>query len=225
MTHGMLAEGDHLLVGLSGGKDSYLLLETLADRKKSFRFHFDITAVHVEVKNLGINSQKDFMKDFCKRLNIPLIISEIEVDFQKDKKKAPCFVCAWNKRKEIFRIGKELRSNKLAFGHHRDDALETLLMNMVYHGSISSLPYMLSLFNNRVRLIRPLLDIYEKELEECSQFRNYKIENNTCPYNNITKRQLCHDILDDLNNRYSKAKINLFKAMSHIYDEYLPKNK
>lgn len=223
--HRMLQDGDHVLVALSGGKDSNILLETLADRKKAFPFHFNITAVHVRVMNLGMPVPPEWIKGFCRDSNIPYLEKEIEIDFKKDPKKAPCYVCSWHKRKEIFNLGRELKCNKLAFGHHRDDALQTLVMNMVYHGSISSLPYTLSMFNGRVKLIRPLMDIYEKELEEYSRHLNSGQKIVKCPYDGATRRFESRQVLDMLNGMYPKAKINIFRSMSHIFSEYLPINK
>jgi tRNA(Ile)-lysidine synthase TilS/MesJ len=223
--HQMLHGGDHLLVGLSGGKDSNILLEVLADRKKSFPFEFKITAVHVRVKNPGMPDCGDDIRRLCDELNIPLIIKEIELDLNRDSGKSACYVCSWNKRKEIFNLSRALKCNKLAFGHHRDDALETMIMNMVYHGSISSLPYVLSMFNDRVRLIRPLMDIYETELSEYSRYRYPGRNNGGCPFADVTGRNESRHILENMAGMYPKAKINLFRAMNRIYPDYLPVSK
>jgi tRNA(Ile)-lysidine synthase TilS/MesJ len=218
----MLESGDNLLVGLSGGKDSYILLETLANRKKASPFSFEMSAVHVKVQNLDYQVDLEYMKTFCEDLGVPLALREIEVDFKWDPKKAPCYVCSWHRRKEIFNFGKVIKCNKLAFGHHRDDALETLLMNMIYHGSVSSLPYTLRMFNGRVRLIRPLMDIWEKDLEEYSGYRNFSRGIKTCPYDDKTKRQAARLLIESMDKSYIKAKMNIFRSMNNIYPEYLP---
>ncbi len=221
--HELLKEGDHLLLGLSGGKDSYLLLEALAERKKAIPFKFEISAVHVKIQNALYNMDIGFMESLCTDLNIPLYIKEITPDFELDKKKAPCFVCSWHRRKEIFNLGKELNCNILAFGHHRDDALETFMMNLMYHGSISSLPYSLSMFDGRVNLIRPLMDIWEKEIIEFSDLRGYPKAEKSCPHDDQTKRRQTRKLIEQMMQNYPNSKINMFHALDNIYAEYLPK--
>ncbi len=223
--HQLLVEGDHLLLGLSGGKDSYLLLETLAERKKAMPFNFTISAIHVKVQNVLYSMDMEFMQRLCEELQIPLHIKEIAPDFEQDKKKAPCFVCSWHRRKEIFNLGKELNCNKLAFGHHRDDALETFMMNLMYHGSVSSLPYSLEMFDGRVKLIRPLMDIWEKEIAEYSTLRGYPKAEKSCPYDDQTKRRQTRKLLEQMEQNYSNSKINIFHALDNVYPEYLPKSR
>jgi len=223
--HQLLEQGDHLLVGLSGGKDSYVLLETLAERKKAIPFDFRISAVHVKVSNVLYAIEPEFMQQLCHDLEIPLYIKEITPNFEQDKKKAPCFVCSWHRRKEIFNLGKELNCNKLAFGHHRDDALETFMMNLMYHGSISSLPYSLEMFQGRVKLIRPLMDIWEKEILEYTNLRGYPEAEKSCPYDNQTKRRQTRELIEKMEQSYVNSKTNIFKALDNIYPEYLPAKK
>ena len=222
---GLLSEGDRLLIGLSGGKDSYLLLETLAERKRTFPFQIDIYAVHISLQNVLYSMDLNYMEKLCRDLNIPLYIREIAPDFEQDKKKAPCFVCSWHRRKEIFNLGKELDCNKLVFGHHRDDVLETYMMNLMYRGSISSLPYTLNMFDGRVQLIRPLLDLWEKEIAEFADLRKYPKAEKSCVYDDQTKRKQTRKLIEEMAQSYSNSKINMFHALDNIYPEYLPKSK
>lgn len=217
----LLEEGDRLLVGLSGGKDSFILLESLANRKKAFPFHFEMFAVHVSIHKAGYQVDLSYLKKFCEKLDIPLIHKTLDIELE-NQTKSPCFLCSWNRRKAIFDLSKELNCQKIAFGHHRDDALETFLMNMLYHGSISSMPYKLKMFEGRVHLIRPLLDLWNEELLEYSVLSNYKLEDKKCKFDNQTKRIFSHKILKDLHDHYPVSKQNIFNSMSNIYDEYLP---
>jgi len=139
--HSMITEGDHVLVGLSGGKDSMILLEALVERKRALPFDFKLTAAHIEALGIGYKIDREKLTRFCENLSVPLHYRTIEPDLEKDASKAACFICSWSRRKELFKLTKELKCNKLALGHHRNDAVETLLLNMIYHGSISSLPY------------------------------------------------------------------------------------
>ena len=145
-------------------------------------------------------------------------------DIQKSDK-AVCFACSWERRKAIFNLGKELNCNKLAFGHHRDDALQTFMMNLLYHGSISSLPYSLSMFEGSLNLIRPLLDIWENELISLAKFRKFEAINKSCPHEDLSKRNYTKNLINNLGDTYPTAKINMFHAMDNIYSEYLPHSK
>lgn len=219
--HSLLGDGDRLLVGLSGGKDSMILLEILAERIPALPFRVELFAVHVIPEGIGYHVNLEFLEEFCRGLGIQLIVRRIRPEIDPEIK-APCFVCSWERRKTIFNLTKELNCNKLAFGHHRDDALQTFLMNMLYHGSVSSMPYKLRMFEGRVHLVRPLLDTWEKDLALYAGYRNYSSVEKECPHDEKTKRNYTAELLDKLEKDYPKAKINMFKALDNIYGEYLP---
>lgn len=222
--HQMLEPNDRVLIALSGGKDSYILLETLAERKPHLPFPVELFAMHVVIKEVGYNNDLNYMQQLCNDLKIPLYIEEGEVDLFQNPKKAPCFVCSWHRRKLIFNKTKELNCNKLAFGHHMDDALQTYMLNLIYHGSISSMPYKLSMFENRVQLIRPLLSLEEELLVQYANERQFPKELQKCPYDKETKRAEVNLILEKIYLSHRLAKINMFRSMGKICNEYLPKN-
>ncbi len=220
--HQLLEENDRVLVGLSGGKDSLALLEILKERQKSLPFSFDIHAVHIRVIDSGYLVNEEYIRSFCSSLNIPLEIEEVEAGINKSEKKGPCFVCSWHRRKKMFDLTSKLNCNKLCFGHHREDALETLFINMLYHGSVSSLPYKLKMFDGRICLIRPLLDINEDEIADYAKIRDYKLPEKKCAFEDDSKRKYVRERIEEFNKHYPKSKINIFKAMGNIYHEYLP---
>lgn len=222
LEYSMIREGDKVLAGLSGGKDSMILLEALADRKRHFPFGFELFAIHVSAANIGYRMDTDYLAEFCNELEVPLYLEEIEVDPGPDPKKAPCFICSWNRRKRIFEKSRELDCNRVALGHHKDDAIQTVLMNMIYHGSYSSLPQKLSMFGGRIDLIRPLLFIPEKELTYYATLRGFEKQEKTCPYNNTTKRESIKELIRQMDKLNRDARRNIFRAMDNIYGEYLP---
>lgn len=220
--HSLLAEGDHILVGLSGGKDSMILLESLAERKAAVPFDFRLTAAHVEAAGIGYQIDKDKLSLFCENLNVPLHYKTIEPDLKKDTSKSACFLCSWYRRKELFNLSKELNCNKLALGHHRNDAVETLLLNMIYHGSISSLPYSLNMFEGRLKLIRPLMDLDVRMLEEYAALNDLVKVEKSCPHEDSTQRDRIAQLIKQIEGIHSKGPFNLFKSMDKIFTEYLP---
>jgi tRNA(Ile)-lysidine synthase TilS/MesJ len=218
----MIVEGDHLLVGLSGGKDSMILLEALAERQRALPFDFSLSAAHVEATGIGYKIEKERLKAFCEKLEVPLHYRTIEPDLRKDPSKAACFVCSWHRRKVLFDLTRELNCNKLALGHHRNDAIHTLLMNMIYHGSISSLPYTLKMFEGRIHLIRPMMDMDERILEDYAELNSLVKVEKSCPHEDRTQRETMSQLVKQVETLYGKGPFNIFKAMSKICEEYLP---
>jgi len=220
--HSLISEGDQVLVGLSGGKDSMILLEALAERKNAVPFEFNLMAAHVEAAGIGYEIDKEGLASFCARLGVPLHHLIIEPDIQKDPSKNICFICSWHRRKALFDLTRKLNCNKLALGHHRNDAIETLLMNMIYHGSISSLPYSLRMFEGRVHLIRPLMDLDERILEEYAGLNSLVKLEKSCPHEDRTRRENIAGLLKHVEELQGNGPYNIFKSMSKIFEEYLP---
>jgi tRNA 2-thiocytidine biosynthesis protein TtcA len=223
--HSLISDGDRVLVGLSGGKDSMILLQVLAERRTVIPFDFGIEAVHVEAKGVGYQIDIDKLISFCKGLNIPLHLRSIEPDLERDPSKTACFVCSWHRRKILFDLTGELDCNKLALGHHRNDAIETLLMNMIYHGSISSLPYSLDMFEGKIKLIRPLMDQDERMLVEYAAMNDLVKVEKSCPQEDQTRRENIREIVREIESLHGQDPFNMFKSMDKIYQEYLPLNK
>ena len=138
--YGLIEDGDHLLVGLSGGKDSLALTELLARRARIYRPRFTLTAVHVAMRNIPYSIDADYLRSFCEERGVPFVLREAEFDASTDTRKSPCFLCSWNRRKELFTAAHELGCNKIALGHHMDDILVTLLMNQTFQGAFSTMP-------------------------------------------------------------------------------------
>ncbi len=220
----MIEQNDKVLVGISGGLDSLVLLELLSNKKKYYKFDFEIKALHINILNIPYQIRKDSLSDFCSNLGIELIYVEKEIEIDESKITTnPCFICSWNRRKELFNYSKQHNFNKLALGHHKDDAVETFLMNLVYHSSISSLPANLKMFEGRMHLIRPMIYLSKEDIEKYAKIRNITTEVKTCIYDKLTNRRKMLPLIEQMQKFNPYAKDNIFKAMSNIFDEYLPK--
>jgi len=220
--HVMIQDGDHLLVGLSGGKDSMILLQALVERRSAVPFDFKITAAHVEAEGIGYEIDREKLENFCEDLQVPLHYRTIEPDLEKESSKTTCFICSWNRRKELFSLTKELNCNKLALGHHRNDAVETLLLNMIYHGSISALPYSLEMFEGRLQLIRPLMDLDERMLVEYAELNDLVKVEKSCPHEDTTRRKNINQLIKEIEKLHGMGPYNIFKSMDKVFEEYLP---
>lgn len=217
----LLQEGDHILIALSGGKDSMILLDILAARRRSLPFNVKLTAVHVLIPTIGYETDVEYLESFCRDRGVDFVLKSFDIELLENSKKSECFICSWSRRKALFELTKELNCNKLAFGHHMDDAIETLFMNMMYHGSISSMPFSLKMFNGRVHVIRPLLEVSEEELIKYAALAQYKKELKSCPFENTKRAEIKH-IIEQLNQKHRIARKNIFRSMDNQYPEYLP---
>ncbi len=220
----LIKSNDKVLVGLSGGKDSLTLLKILAERRKMLPIDYQVEAIHINVTNLPYRVNQEYLEIFCEELGVNFHFKNIEVDFSLKANKKKCFLCSWNRRKELFIFAKEHGFNKIALGHNMDDALETLVINMVYHSNISSLPCRLSMFNSAFEIIRPLIHIQNIHTQEFSKKEKFLLPEIKCPYEDKTKRAKASKIIKDLESLHPKAKLNIFNAMSNIDKIYLPFN-
>lgn len=224
-TYSLIKENDRVAVALSGGKDSLVMLETVANRRKRLPITYDVTAVHVHVKNIGYETDLNFLNRFCDELSVPLHIIETEADLERDKEKSICFICSWLRRKVLFDFVKREKCSRLAFGHHRDDAIETLIMNMISSSSISSMPPLLSMFGGEFDLIRPLILLGEDEIVEYAKLRNYPPQVKKCPHGDDTRRADAKRLIVEMEKIDKNARQNIYSAMSNIHSEYLPPAK
>ncbi len=220
--YSLIAGGDRVAVALSGGKDSLALLETIARRRRRLPVTYELFAVHVFISNIGYESDVRFMESFCESLDVPFRLIEMEVDLTKDETKSRCFVCSWHRRKALFSFAEEMHCGKLAFGHHMDDAIETLFMNMIYNGTMSSLPPCLPMFEGNLQVIRPLILLEKKEIDKYAGIREFPSELKRCPYSDDTARIRAREMIENMTSSDSVIKKNIFRSMSNIHGEYLP---
>lgn len=220
--YNLIQDGDRIMIGVSGGKDSMTLLSALATRRRFSKENYEIVAVHIDVENVPYSIDQEYIANFCNEQNIEFIIEKITVDFEKDPGKSHCFVCSWHRRKRLFELTRIHNCNKLALGHHLDDAVETLIINMCYHGSISSMPASLKMFNGRIDLIRPLILLTNQEIRRFATIMAFPSEKENCPYEDKTKRNQAGEIIREMEKRFKPARKSIFKSMQKIFIEYLP---
>jgi len=228
LKHEMLAEGDRVLVGVSGGADSLTLLKLLTGPLLFVPKPEFIVAVYVDMGFEGLNGDqpKQLEKYFreegytyhIERTNIgPLAHSDY------NRKASPCFLCSRLRRKRLFELARDYRCNKLALAHNKDDVIETFLLNIFFGREISTMiPYQ-TYFNGEFNLIRPLAYIEESLLKKFARETELPILENPCPTAKNTKRQYIKDLIKKLNEDHRGLKENIFKAMKHVKPDYLLK--
>lgn len=196
VTYKLLEDDDHVLVGLSGGKDSLLLTELLAKRARIAHPRFRVEAVHVRMENVSYETSTGYLERFCEELGVPLHI--VTTRFEESSEKPACFLCSWYRRKQLFNLAQELGCNKIALGHHRDDIIHTTIMNLVYQGRFGTMPALLRMRKMPLSVIRPLCLIEESDIRRYAELRGYEKQLKHCPYEHDTQRtaiaQLCHEM-------------------------------
>lgn len=220
--YGLIEEGDKILVGLSGGKDSLALLELLARRSRIYKPRFSVVAVHVVMTNIAYESDMDYLRTYAEGLGVPFVRYETSFDPSTDNRKSPCFLCSWNRRKALFTVAKEQGCNKIALGHHMDDILETLLMNMTFQGAFSTMPPRLVMRKFDMTIIRPMCLVHESDLVEMATLRGYRKQIKNCPYEKDSHRSEMKDVLKRLEAMNPEARFSLWSSMNNVQADLLP---
>jgi tRNA 2-thiocytidine biosynthesis protein TtcA len=217
--HSMIEDGDRIAVAVSGGKDSLTLLQILADRRKFVPIHYDLVAVHVDF-GFHPRETRNLVRRF-KALKIPYRIEKSDILKKTDPKKINCFWCSWNRRKILFCAASRLKCRKIAFGHHKDDIAQTMLMNLFFHGEISTMCPRQELFKGKIVIIRPLAYVEESMIKQFSREQKFKPMSCRCPHADLSKRRKVAAIIAGLANICPEVTTNILKSTSRIKKDYL----
>jgi tRNA 2-thiocytidine biosynthesis protein TtcA len=219
--YGMVQDGDRILVGVSGGKDSLSLLHLLHERRKRVPIRYDLVAVHID---LGFGEGNvEALKAFFEEKGIPHRFEHTEIGelaHSTRNRENPCFLCAWERRKRTFQLAHELRCNKIAFGHHKDDVVETLLLNIFYSAEISTMLPVQPLFKGKMSLIRPLFLVEERKIARFAEAMKFPVGSSGCPSCGRTKRHEIKEVIALLEKRNHRVKGNIFRSLSNVKLEY-----
>lgn len=213
--YSMLADGDKVLVGLSGGKDSLFLLEMLAKRSRIFKPRFSVDCVYVRMRNISYESDCSYLQAFADRLGVRLHVIEAEFFPNANRRKSPCFLCSWYRRKAIFTLAQQLGCNKLALGHHNDDIVHTALMNLFFHGQLSSMLPVQPLDKMPLTIIRPLCLEHESDIIAYSQHCGYEKQKKQCPYEHDSHRHDVARLYNDIETITPEARYSIWHALGY----------
>ena len=220
--YSLLEEGDKILIGLSGGKDSLMLLKLLAERSRIYKPRISVIAAHIGMSNIPYKADHEFLHKFCSDAGVEPITAETSFDASTDTRKSPCFLWSWNRRKMLFTIAQERGCNKIALGHNMDDFLETLLMNITFQGAFSAMAPMMRMRKFPISVIRPLCLVNESEIAQYAQMAGYPTQIKNCPYEKESNREQMKELLHKLEELNPEARYNLWGSMSNIQSELLP---
>lgn len=210
----LIDEGDNIAVGISGGKDSLALLYALHGLRRFYPKHFDLVAVTV---HLGLDSM-DFspVKALCGELKIPyhIVPSQIySIIFEERKEENPCSLCAKMRKGALNQFVKELGCNKVAYAHHKDDMVETMLLSLIFEGRFYSFSPKTYLDRMDLTVIRPLMFVPEADIIGFKNLYRLPVVKNLCPADGYTKRQYAKELVKKLTEENPGAKERMFTAI------------
>lgn len=213
---GMLGEGDNLLVGLSGGKDSLALLWLLSERRRRIPIHFTIKAMHVEMGFGTVDHQA--LAEFCRELDVEFHL--LTTDFgprahtPENRQKSPCFYCAFQRRRELFQAADRLGCAKLVLAHQQDDLLETFMMNLLYAGNVATMLPVQPFFQGKLTVIRPLALINAAQTAQFCKKKGLPVQPPCCPSSALGKRSESRQWLESLYAKNRRIRASFWNAIS-----------
>ena len=226
-TYNLINHGDKIMVGLSGGKDSMALLYCLNLYRKFSHTEFELQPVTLDLGFPGFNPKP--LEEYCESLGLKLIVSDSKEVYeilciQQEKqglKHLPCSICSRMKKAAINKVANEMGFNKVAFAHHADDAIETLLMNQIYGGRIATFSPKMHLENANIDFIRPFLLVHEKDIKSFIKEENIFVAGSSCPADKHTTREDIKVLLNNIYHQFPKAKESFLSMISNYEQEDL----
>lgn len=229
----IIETGDKIAIGISGGKDSNLLLEILGMQYLNPKIKFELIAIHVEIEGIGYEINKKEIEKICEKYKISFIIIKSKIpDNKKNKiediedieiKKQRCYLCSTSRRKSIIEYCEKNGINKIAFGHHLDDAAETILMNEFFCGSISTLTSKRELdeMHKGLYIIRPLITTPLRLIEEYVNIRKYPKMIKRCPFECQTQRMEMRNLLKEFKKKYPNVVESIVVSVTNVKEKYI----
>lgn len=212
--YGMIHTGDKIAIGISGGKDSLTLLYALHGLQRFYPEKFDLEAITVDLGNPDFDLSH--IRHLCEAMQIPYTVVKTEIAqivFEERKEKNPCSLCAKMRKGALNDAVKKLGCNKIAYAHHKDDIVETMMMSLIYEGHFYSFPPITHLDRTNLTVIRPLMYVSEADVKGFCRKYQLPVVKSPCPADGYTKRQYVKDLLRKLNLENPGVKERMFSAI------------
>lgn len=212
--YSMIEDGDRIAVGISGGKDSLTLLSALAEMRRFYPKKYDILAITVDMGFEGADFSR--IADFCRELDVEYRVEKTDIAkivFDVRKEANPCSLCAKMRRGSLHAAAQAENCNKVALGHHFDDAIETFMMNLFFEGRLGCFSPKSYLSNRKLTLIRPMLYATEKDVQYFTNKRSLPVLQSLCPEDKATERENMKQLLTSLERGNKGVKHRIFNAI------------
>lgn len=226
--YAMIEPGDRILVGVSGGTDSMVLLDLLQTPKYVIPGDYTVTAAHIDLGFAGSGEDVAKIEASFRQTGCDYVIDRTDIGpvaHSEVNRKNPCFLCSRLRRRRIFEIADERGCNKIALAHHRDDMIETLLLNMFWGREISTMMPKQRIFAGTLHIIRPLAYIREDLVKKFARERQFPVVENRCPTSVNSRRRYVKELLNTLEKDNRLVRDNLFRAMKNVKKDYMPRGR
>lgn len=210
--YGLISSGDKIAVGLSGGKDSLVLLKALKMFQRFGIYNYDIIAVTVDI----YSGKEDYshLQKFCDELEVPLVVERTDIHqivFDERGEKNPCSLCAKMRRGALNSVANKYGCNKIALGHHLQDVIETFFLSLLYEGRLSTMKPKSYMSNSGITLIRPLFLTHENTIRAVS--KDFPVKKSKCPADSNSKRQDIEKLIEDIDKIIPDSKKRIESAI------------
>ncbi len=206
----LLSDGDRIAVAVSGGKDSRALLDLLLDYRRKVPCRYELTALHIVGASAGFPDLRPGLEPWFRERGVEYHFVPLELP-PGEPLPLDCFRCSWNRRKALFTASVELGCNKLAFGHHADDAAATTLLNLMFNGRLETMAPRVEFFDGAVTVIRPLIYLPERELARYGRMAGFS-DLPSCPQGSISRRAQMKALLRQFGRDQRQIRVNLWRA-------------
>jgi len=222
--YNMIEEGDRIAVGISGGKDSLALFTVMCSLRRFYPKKYELCAIYVDtgLYNVGYGAEEEmktateYIKALCNREEVPLTVVSTDIAsvvFKEKDEKNPCSLCAKMRRGALQNTAKDLGCNKLCLGHHMDDAIETFVMNLLNEGRIGCFPPVVYFDRSEVTLIRPMVEVAEKDITYFVNKSGIIPIKNSCPMDKSSERERIKQLIKLLEKDHKGVKQKILGAM------------
>ena len=212
--YSMIEEGDHIAVGISGGKDSLTLLYALNGLKRFYPKKFELSAITVDLGYEKFDTSE--LARLCEELGVPYRVVKTDIShilFEERKETNPCSLCAKMRKGALNDAVKEMGCNKVASAHHKDDIIETMLLSLIFEGRFHSFSPKTYLDRMELTVIRPMMYVDEADVIGFQHKYNLPVAKSRCPIDGLTKREYAKDLVKQLNREHPGAKNRMFTAI------------
>ena len=227
--YNMIQDGDHIAVGLSGGKDSIVLLALLSRYQKFAKESFTLSAINVDMNFPETDKKEvDALVAYCQKIGVPLHIVDTnlaDVLFNQRKENRPCSLCSKIRRGALNSKADEIGANKIALGHHVDDALETLFLSLTREGRLSTFSPISYMSRMDKYIIRPMIYIEERQIANCREKYKLPVVYNPCPMDKHSEREYVKRLISSIDRDVKDAKLQMIRALinperNNLWDKY-----
>jgi tRNA 2-thiocytidine biosynthesis protein TtcA len=220
---GMIREHDHVMIGVSGGKDSLALCYALSHRLRHLPITYRLSGLMIDWREFPLPADRyEAIRRYVEGLGIPLTRIEADMFPASFAGRFDCYLCSRNKRRILFDEADRMGAKKIALGHHLDDIIETTLMNLFFHGSFATMMPVQEFFKGKLHIIRPLCEVKEKEVERAARLLDCPVTAVDCPRKHLNRRVEMKQLIRSLSRINKQVRENIYGAPWRINREYLP---